>query len=145
MDAVAPIDVEAHVRTSEKRRRKELLASKWYCQYCKHYTEREVEGAPVLKCSRRGEAIEPLEYCCMQLRDARLLRDGRCGIDSSAGSLQETEALRLKSREKRAKGRALNQAGAGAAAAVERQAAGILDDERERERAVERDLCMDIV
>ena len=47
--------------------------------------------------------------------------------------------LRLESRKKRAKGRALNRAGAGAAGAVERQAAGILDDPAERERAVERE------
>ena len=45
----------------------------------------------------------------------------------------------MESRKKRAKGRALNRAGAGAAGAVERQAAGILDDPAERERAVERE------
>ena len=47
--------------------------------------------------------------------------------------------LHLESRKKRAKGRALNRAGAGAAGAVEREAAGILDDPAERERAVERE------
>ena len=48
----AAIEVEAAVRTSKKRRRKEILGSKWYCQFCKHYTEREVDGAAVLACGR---------------------------------------------------------------------------------------------
>ena len=50
----ALLEVDAHVRTAKKRRRKELLAFKWYCSYCKHYTERAVEGMPVLKCLVRG-------------------------------------------------------------------------------------------
>ena len=57
--AEAPSEVDALMRTAKKRRRKELLASKWYCQYCKHYTEREVEGVPVLKCSK-CVAVEPI-------------------------------------------------------------------------------------
>ena len=104
------IDVGAQVRTAKKRRRKDLLAEKWYCQYCRTYTARSED-----KC--RG---------CSTPR-------------ANLTAHVESEQLRLKSREKRKKGRQLNRAGAGAAASVERAAAAVLDA-AEHDAAVEREV-----
>ena len=97
----ATVDAGAAVRVAKKKRRKEILGTKWYCQFCKTYTE-------------RGEIV------C-----------GKCGVPGAASEcFSAAEEQRLASRKSRKKGRELNRVGAGAAACVEREAAGIFDSER---------------
>ena len=137
----AQLEVDAHVRTAKKRRRKELLASKWYCSYCKHYTERVVEGVPVLKCPRCVVGVEPCSHPLNRFLHERFscVRIGAALIRVLLHCRIRRCCAYIEYREKRAKGRSLNRADAGAAGAVERLAAGILDDPTERERAVERE------
>ena len=95
----------AQVRVSKKKRRKDMLASKWYCPYCKKYTD-------------RGETTCSNVKCAVPMQ--------------SSAAWSEAEQMRLQSRQKRQKGRELNSVGAGAAATVPREAAGALDPEQRR-------------
>ena len=106
-EMVPATEMSAVVATSRKRRRKEMLQDKWYCGFCKHY-------------SPKAETI------CGHCKVSRSVELSQC----------EAEQRRLTSREKTRKGRELNLAGANAAAAVPRQAAGVFDA-AEREADVE--------
>jgi len=87
------VDVSAFLRTDKKRRKKELLQEKWYCQCCSHYTPKSEE-----RCGR----------CNMLKADVR--------------AHDEASMQRLESRKSRKKGREQNKVGAGTAATVERHA-----------------------
>ena len=87
------IDVSPFLRTDHKRRKKELLQEKWYCQCCSHYTLRSEE------------------------------RCGRCNmVKADMRAHDEASMQRLESRKSRKKGREQNKVGAGTAATVERHA-----------------------
>ena len=105
-DLVSAEDVGALARTFKKRRRKQLLETQWYCAYCKNYTSKEETTCRVCEVPK-----------------------------ASAVAHNEAEALRYESRKKLCAGRKHNKAGTGAAATVERAAAGVVDLE-ERAAAV---------
>ena len=103
------VEMGAYMRTSKKRSRNELLKTKWFCGYCRHYTLRT-------------------ENRCGNCQTAK---------DEVAGH-EEAAAKRLKARESTKKGRQQNRAGAGAAEGVEREAVATFGGP-EHDAAVERE------
>ena len=66
------VDVSAFLRTDKKRRKKELLQEKWYCQCCSHYTPKSEERCG--RCNMLKADVRAHDEASMQRLESRKSR-----------------------------------------------------------------------